>query len=678
VRQYLIRRHFQISTDQKSLKELLTQTIQTPEQQKWAAKLQGFTFDIFYKPGKTNLVADALSRQYTAEDSSMFLAITTTVPKILQELRNFYLHNTQGKTLLSELLHSTNPDLHYTFRDGLRFFKNRIYIPDLPGWRDSLLTKFHSSPMAGHSGAKPTLFRLIATFQWPGIHKSVRDWVQNCSICQHNKYLPAKKSGLLQPLDTPQKVWEDLTMDFIRHLPNSFGHTGVWVICDRLTKFVHFIALPTQFTARDLALHFSTEVCRLHGVPNSIISDRDPIFLSNFWKELFRVQGTTLKFSSAYHPKTEGQTEVVNRSLETYLRCFSSDHPTKWYKYLHLAEYWYNTSFHSSIKMSPFQALYGRSPPTVLNYVKGQTTITDLDESLEQRQQLLNTIKENLKSSKAKMEIQANKKRKECTFFPGNLVLLRLQPYRQQTVQRRISPKLAKRYFGPFMIRRRIGAVAYELELPPTSKIHPVIHVSQLRAYHGDKPEAHFSPIPQELEPISVSDPTVEEGKEEISSQHTGEKTEEKRNELSHQTHSNTLIPTSNLKPSDSKIPSALRKPLAPFTPQDQLPTSPGQSPPSDTTASSAKQTLGTQFLQPTNPVSYNNSTPFDPPTIKLDNQDLTQLQSHHSSGGPLPIQAHTSNLEDKVSSALDSNDRRLIPKRNINKPVWTRDFILK
>jgi hypothetical protein len=126
------------------------------------------------------------------------------------------------------------------------------------------------------------------------------------------------------------------------------------------------------------------------------------LFLSNFWKELFRIHGTTLKYSSAYHPETDGQTEVVNRSLETYLRCFTSEQPRKWYKFLHLAEYWYNTTHHSAINMSPFQALYGRGPPTVLAYINGSTTVPDLDQTLEERQKILNTLKENLKRSRKK------------------------------------------------------------------------------------------------------------------------------------------------------------------------------------------------------------------------------------------------------------------------------------
>jgi hypothetical protein len=280
-----------IHTDQKSLKELLTQTIQTPKQQKWAAKLQGFSFDIHYKPGKSNLVADALSRKHSDDTTSLFMSISSTIPHLLQDLHQYYRKNEQGRKLVEDSTQQENSNPLYNFKNGLLFFKDRIYIPDLPDWRQSIISEYHNSPTAGHSGAKPTFSRLAASFLWPNAHKEVKTWVKQCSTCQQNKYLPTKKQGLLQPLDIPRQVWEDLTMDFVTHLPNSMGHMAIWVICDRLSKFVHFIALPTKFTAKTLAVRFSTEICRLHGVPNSIISDRDPLFLSKFWQELLGSKG---------------------------------------------------------------------------------------------------------------------------------------------------------------------------------------------------------------------------------------------------------------------------------------------------------------------------------------------------------------------------------------------------
>lgn len=137
--------------------------------------------------------------------------------------------------------------------------------------------------------------------------------------------------------------------------------------CDWLTKSSHFIALLHRYTAKIVAEKFIEGIIKLHSMPKSIISDRDPIFISKFWREFFKMSGTKLKLSSVYHPHTDGQTEVVNHYVEKYLQWFVHQWPRKWYSSLPWTEYWYNTTFHSSISMTPFQALYGHLPPSVLH-----------------------------------------------------------------------------------------------------------------------------------------------------------------------------------------------------------------------------------------------------------------------------------------------------------------------
>lgn len=157
-----------------------------------------------------------------------------------------------------------------------------------------------------------------------------------------------------------------------------------------------WVALPTQFSATSLTPIFLAKIYCLHGMPKSIFSDRDKVFVSKFWRELFRLNGTKLAYSSAYHPESDGQTKFTNRILKTYLRCYVSDSSKQWVHFLHLAEYWYNSIFQSAIKMSPFEVLHGRPPLSMQSYVVRSTMVTSLDDSLEARRHMLAVIRENL------------------------------------------------------------------------------------------------------------------------------------------------------------------------------------------------------------------------------------------------------------------------------------------
>ena len=235
--------------------------------------------------------------------------------------------------------------------------------------------------------------RLGSVCYWKGLKKDVREFVRSCDVCQQFKYDAAASPGLLQPLPIPEKVWSDISMDFLEGLPNSRGFTVIWVVVDRLSKYAHFIPLSHPYTVVSIAQLFLDHIYKLHGLPTSIVSDRDKIFVSHFWQELFKLLGTQLKLSTSYHPQTDGQSEVVDRCLQTYLRCMTAERPKDWSKWLPLAEWWYNTSYHTAINSTPYAIVYGQAAPTHLPYLAGDSKVEVVDRSLQTREVAIKMLK---------------------------------------------------------------------------------------------------------------------------------------------------------------------------------------------------------------------------------------------------------------------------------------------
>ena len=181
-------------------------------------------------------------------------------------------------------------------------------------------------------------------------------------------------------------------MDFVEGLPTSGSANAILVVVDKFSKFAHFIALKHPFATKTVAQLFLDNVYHLHGLPTSIISDCDKIFTSQFWQALFKVAGTSLRLSSSYHPQADGQTERVNQCLDTFLHCFTHSCPSKWHRWLSLAEYWYNTSFHSALGKSPFEVLYGCTPRHMGLDVESVASVPDLQSWLAGRRHMQELI----------------------------------------------------------------------------------------------------------------------------------------------------------------------------------------------------------------------------------------------------------------------------------------------
>jgi hypothetical protein len=195
---------------------------------------------------------------------------------------------------------------------------------------------------------------------------------------------------------------------------------------------------------------------------------------------LFKIQGTKLHLNTTYHPQTNGQTEVVNKFLETYLRCFASENQNQWAQWLPLVEWWYNTSYHKTTRMTPFEAVYGQKPPSVLSYLQGASKVQAVDLTLTAREAILRTLKENLVMAQNRMKQQADQGRSERQFAKGDQVFLRLQPYKKTSLKAEHCQKLAPKFYGPYTVLKRVGQVTYQLALPSHSKLHQLALPCQL------------------------------------------------------------------------------------------------------------------------------------------------------------------------------------------------------
>lgn len=435
------------------------------------------------------------------------------MPAWYQEVTDSYEGDNKIKSVMEKLTMGAQEVEGYTLNQGLLRFRGRLVIGQNSRIKERIFQALHESPLGGHSGEQNTYLRVKQVFQWPRMKAEIKELVRRCDTCKRCKSETVAYPGLLQPLPIPDQAWTNISMDFVEGLPRSEGRDSILVVVDRLTKFAHFIGLTHPYTAQDVARVFLDRVIKLHGAPKIIVSDRDIIFTSLMWQELMKSLGTKLNLSTAYHPQSDGQTERVNQSLETYLRCVCLLQPKEWHKWLSLAQWWYNSSHHSPIKMSPFEALFGFKPP-FLPAVGGSSNVAAVEEYLQQRREMTQQLKQELASAQNHMKQNADRRRSEREFETGDQVYLRLRHNHLKSISRGKVSKLSPKYYGPFLVEARIGRVAYRLKLPPESQIHPVFHVSLLKKSVGSQPTSSVLPVlPKEgtarTEPEAVIDRRV-------------------------------------------------------------------------------------------------------------------------------------------------------------------------
>ena len=276
-------------------------------------------------------------------------------------------------------------------------------------------------------------------------------------------------------------------MDFVTHLPRTpRRHDAVWVIVDRLKKSVHFLAVRMTFTLEELCRLYIKEIVRLHGVPVSIVSSRDPRFMTHFWKSFQKAMGTQLTMSTAFHPQTDGQSERTIQVLEDMLRACFLNHKGSWEKHLPLVEFPYNNSYQASIQMASYEALYGRPYRSQICWTEvGEIFITGLDLIRDTFENVI-LIRQCLLTTQSWHKSYADVRRRPLEFEVGDHIFLKVMPKRG--VVRFGKPgKLSPTFIGPFEILERVGTIAYRLALQPSmSGVQEVFHVSMLRRYTPD------------------------------------------------------------------------------------------------------------------------------------------------------------------------------------------------
>jgi transposase InsO family protein len=521
-RQYLESAQFEITvlTDHKNLEYFMSTKMLNRRQARWAELLSRFDFKMTFRPGIRGGKPDSLTRrsgdlpeegderlthqfQTLLDPGKLTLAATFSPPDdFLTALEEAYAVDPLPARIIGQIAEGARHSREISLPDcriheGRLYFRDRLYVPNHDPLRLKLLHTHHDAPSAGHPGRTKTFNLLATNYFWPGMRKYVERYVRHCHTCSRVKSSRHAPYGNLLPLSVPNRPWNDVSMDFITGLPESGGHNAILVVVDRLTKMSHFIPCRDTCTAEDVAFLFRDHIWKLHGLPESIVSDRGSVFVSELWRNLCKELGIHSKLSTAFHPETDGQTERTNAILEQYLRAYINYQQDDWSSWLSQAEFANNAHTSETTSTSPFFANYGYHPRLEIG-LPGPTANAPPLDFIDMMRELHETLRQEMRYAQEIQQEQADQHRVPAPALQvGDKVWLSTKNIRTT----RPSKKLDQRRMGPFPVSAIIGPRAYRLTLPGNLKIHPVFHVNLLELAARDDPiPGHVAPEPPPVE----------------------------------------------------------------------------------------------------------------------------------------------------------------------------------
>jgi hypothetical protein len=452
---------FLVQSDHNNLKYFKSARKITPRQARWMEFLEDYDFELEHLPGNSNTVADLLSRRMDLEEGVKINDSTVILPEQLFARRVF-----------------VEP--------------KKIYVEDDLQRRQEILKEIHDSPTGGHPGISNTWFLVNQKYEGPRLRKFVEKYVKGCAKCQESKVRTTLRRAPLHHFDTPveQGPFQYVSMDLITDLPKSGRYDAILTIVDQgCSKSAKFIPCNKTIDGEGVATLYFRHIFPMFGIPKRIISDRDPRFTSHFSRAVCKATGIQQNLSTAFHPRTDGQSERMNQWIETYLRSFVNGRQDNWSTLLPIAEFAHNSWKHESTTYSPHELITGHVPSAKLIPLDDSTPaahsrLSDLQKARSDAHQML---EKHRKIPKEHTALQINQKVwLDSRNLPVNVP----------------SKKLAPRRYGPFTIKDKISPVAYRLDLPQHMKIHDVFHVDLLSPYQqtDDYGEAFPQPPPDLIE----------------------------------------------------------------------------------------------------------------------------------------------------------------------------------